>query len=325
MIENPKISILIPLYNSEEYIAKTIDSCLNQTYQNIEIIIVDDGSKDSSLDIVRQYKNKYNNIKVDARENRGASAARNRAFELSIGNYIQYLDADDILHPDKIRLQMEVLKNADKRTLVFGRWGTFHQSVENVCWKNLSVNKNYDDSKQFLIDLWESGMTVVVFSWLMSRELVEESGGWNENLSTNDDGEFSARVVNISSKILFVEDSLGYYRKDNENSLSNQISRTALQSNLKTFETYIELMKDDMEKTEVRRSLALIYSRFLYRIPPLHKDLILECKKKINSLGFKKPLNTMKTHEFFLSYIFGTYNIFQLKKFIKNTIKYRKT
>ena len=321
----PKVSILIPLYNSEKYIAETIDSCLDQTYENIEIIVVDDGSTDSGLIIAKQYANKHANIKIGTQKNSGASAARNRAFELSTGEYIQYLDADDLLHPDKIRLQMEVLKNEDERTLIFGRWGTFYENIEKVVWKNLLVNKKYDNPKQFLVDLWASGMTIVIYSWLMPRKLIEESGGWNEKLSTNDDGEFSARIVFTSNKILFIEESKGYYRKDNENSLSKQVSKKALVSNLKSFETYVKLMKDDMDKLEVRSSLALVYSRFLYKVPPSHKDLISETKNKINSLGFKKPLNTMKTHEYFLSYFLGTYNMFQLKKFIKTVIKYRKS
>ncbi len=321
MTDNPKVSILIPLYNSEEYIAETLDSCLTQTYKNIEIIIVDDGSKDASLNIAKQYEKKYQNIKVYTQKNSGASAARNKAFSLSSGEYIQYLDADDLLHPDKIRLQIEVLKNHDDKTLVFGKWGTFQKSIENVIWENPPVNKNYDDSIQFLVDLWVSEMTVVAYSWLMSRKLVEESGGWNEKLSTNDDGEFSARIVFKASKILFVENSLGYYRKDNENSLSKQVTKKALQSSLKSFETYIKLMKDDIDKSEVRRSLALMHSRFLYHIPPSEKDLIFETKNKINSLGFNKPLNTMKRHEIFVSYFIGTYSMFQLKKFIKSIIK----
>lgn len=324
MINNPKVSILIPLYNSEKYISDTIDSCLDQTYANIEIIIVDDGSKDSSLDIVSKYEKKYRNIKVDIQKNSGASATRNRAFELSTGEYIQYLDADDLLHPDKIRLQMEVLKNADERTLVFGRWGTFQKNIENVFWKDTPVNKNYNDSRQFLVDLWGSGMTVVVYSWLMSRKLVEESGGWNEKLSTNDDGEFSARVVVRASKILFIENSKGYYRKDNENSLSKQVSRKALQSYLKSLETYVNLMKNFIDQPKVRRSLALVYSRFLCRIPSSYKEIILETKNKINSLGFEKPLNIMKQHERFLSYFLGTYRMFQIKKKIKTIIKYKK-
>lgn len=320
-MNNPKVSILIPLYNSEEYIAETIDSCLTQTYENIEIIIVDDGSADSGLSIARQYENKHTNIKVEAQKNSGAPVARNRAFKLSTGEYIQYIDADDLLHPDKIRLQMEVLKTADDRTLAFGRWGTFQKSIENVDWKDLPVNKNYDDPKQLLIELWANWMAVVTHVWLVPRVLVEESGGWDESLIKNQDGDFFARVVMKASKLLYVAESIGYYRKDNENSISKQVSKKTLEANLKTFETYMELMKDNMDKSEVRRSLALLYSKLLYIIPPLHKDLILECKMKINSLGFKKPLNTMKTHERFLSCFLGTYNMFQLKKFIKTVIK----
>lgn len=315
---------MIPLYNSEEYVAETIDSCLNQTYKNIEIIIVDDGSTDTSLNIARQYEDKYTNIKVQTQQNSGASAARNRAFELSRGEYIQYLDADDLLHPEKISLQMKVLRDMDKGTLVFGRWGTFQKNIEKVFWKDLPVNKNYDDSKQFLIDLWGSGMTVVVYSWLIPRKLIEECGGWDEKLSVNDDGEFSARIVIGASKVLYVEGSKGYYRKDNENSLSKQTTKKALVSNLKSFEKYTELMKDVIDKPEVRRTLALVYSRFLYTIHPFHKDMILETKNKINSLGFRKPLNTMKIYDRCLSYLLGTYRVLQLKKIIKRKIRYKK-
>jgi len=324
-MNNLKVSILIPLYNSEEYIAETIDSCLNQTYENIEIIIVDDGSTDSGLNIARQYEKKYTNIKVESQKNSGAPVARNRAFELSTGDYIQYIDADDLFHPDKIRLQMEVLKTADDRTIVFGRQGRFQKSIENVIWKDLSVNKNYNDPKQFLLDLWESGRAVIPHLWLSPRELIEESGGWDEDLAKNQDGEFFARVVFGANKVLFIEESIGYYRRDNENSISKQVSKKTLKANLKTFESYMELMKDDMDKTKVRKSLAIVYSKFLlYYIDPSHKDIILETKNKINSLGFKNPINTMKMHDRFLSYFLGRDRVLQLKKAIKTKIKYKK-
>jgi len=317
MVDNPKVSILIPLYNAEKYIAETIESCLAQTYDNIEIIIVDDGSTDKSLSIAKEYEKDYKNIKVVTQQNSGASAARNWAFELSSGDFIQYLDADDLLHPDKIRLQIEVLKNEDKRTLAFGKWGIFYKSIENVRWKEPPVNKNYDNPKQFLIDLWASGLTVVVYAWLISRKLVEESGGWNENLSSNDDGEFSARVVLYAKKIIFVESSVGYYRKDNENSLSKQVSREALESKLNSLGLYVELMKNDIKNPEVQRSLALLHSRFLNKIPPLYKDISSEVKYRINSFGYEKPLNTMKAVDKILSYFIGSYRVVSLKKYLK--------
>ncbi len=323
MTNNLKVSVLIPLYNSEEYIAETIDSCLNQTYKDIEIIIVDDGSTDSSLDIVRQYENKHENIKVETQKNSGAPTARNRAFELSKGSYIQYLDADDLLHPEKIDLQMKILKDADDYTIVFGKWGMFQKNIENVIWKNLPVNKNYDDPRQFLIELWASGMAVIPHLWLIPRKVIEKSGGWDESLAKNQDGEFFARVVFEASKIVFIEKSIGYYRKDNENSISKQTSRKALQASLRSFDTYVLLMKDDMDKPEVRRSLALVYSRFISFIRykhPAYRDLMEEAEKKIHTFGYNRPIMTKSTINHFFTDLVGIKTMSYLKQIVKKII-----
>lgn len=321
----PKVSILIPLYNSEEYIAETIDSCLNQTYENIEIIIVDDGSTDFGLDIARQYEIKYENIKVYVQNNSGAPVARNRAFELSTGEYIQYIDADDLLHPDKIYIQMEVLKKSDDRTLAFGRYGYFKENIENTEWKDHFINKNYDNSRQFLIDLWGSGVAVIPHMWLSPRQLIEESGGWDESLAKNQDGEFFARVVFNAVKILFIENSIGYYRRDNINSISKQVSRKALSSALKSYNSYELLMKDQLEDPEVRRALASLYSQFIYRTYPAYQDLIEEANKKVRSFGFEKPIMKIKKYEYFLSRFIGIYNVLRLKRFSQEILKYKQS
>src|SRR6266576_6242361 len=103
----PLVSILIPAYNAERWIADTINSALAQTWPRKEIIVVDDGSEDQTLWVSRQFASK--NVSVVTQENRGASAARNKAFELCQGDYIQWLDADDLLAPAKIAKQTEVL------------------------------------------------------------------------------------------------------------------------------------------------------------------------------------------------------------------------
>src|SRR5438270_12906784 len=102
----PLVSILIPAYNAEPWVGDTIKSALNQTWPRKEIIVVDDGSRDQTLQVVRQFASK--DVSVVTQENQGASVARNRAFELCQGDYIQWLDADDLLGPDKIIRQMEV-------------------------------------------------------------------------------------------------------------------------------------------------------------------------------------------------------------------------
>ena len=317
---NKKVSILIPLYNSEKYIAETIDSCLNQTYSNIEIIIVDDGSADRSLKLAKDYEKKHKNIIVDSQKNSGAPRARNRAFELSTGEYIQYLDADDILDSQKISTQVTILEEAKEKSVTFSRWGSFYKNISSVVWKDLPVNKNYDDSKQFLLDLWESGMATLTVAWLLPRNLVEESEGWDEQLAVNQDGEFFARIVFASSSVCFANKSLSYYRTDNSESISKKVTTKALQARLGSFETYIKLMQDDLDNQKVRRSLALVYSRYIYNISLSNKKLIKEAQQKIEFLGFKEPIMPFSKYEQLLSYIFGIYGTIRIRQIAKKVI-----
>ena len=118
----PLVSILIPAYNAERWISDTIESALKQTWPNKEIIIVDDGSRDKTLAVARRFES--DTVRVATQANQGAAAARNRAFSMCKGEYIQWLDADDLLAPDKIALQMAVLESGgNQRTLLSASWG----------------------------------------------------------------------------------------------------------------------------------------------------------------------------------------------------------
>src|SRR6266496_2716625 len=118
------VSILIPAYNAEPWIAETLRSAVGQTWPNKEIIVVDDGSTDQTLSIVRRFASKT--VSVVTQENQGVCAARNKAFQLCQGDYIQWLDADDLLAPDKIAKQMEAAEECQsKRTLFSSAWGYF--------------------------------------------------------------------------------------------------------------------------------------------------------------------------------------------------------
>src|SRR3989441_3275485 len=120
----PLVSILIPAFNAQEWITDTIKSAVGQTWPRKEIIVVDDGSRDQTLAIARQFASKE--VSVVAHANQGAAAARNHALSICQGDYIQWLDADDLLAPDKIASQMEALdRGASKRTLLSSAWGYF--------------------------------------------------------------------------------------------------------------------------------------------------------------------------------------------------------
>ena len=114
-MSDPLVSILIPCFNAEKYIKETVESCLEQKWKNIEIIVVDDGSTDQSIHILKSIKNKK--VKIVLQENQGAIAARNSAYKHSNGKYIQYLDADDLLSKEKIGDQVMLLER-DKPGLV---------------------------------------------------------------------------------------------------------------------------------------------------------------------------------------------------------------
>ncbi len=104
----PLVSILIPAHNAEKWVTDTIRSAVAQTWKRKEIIVVDDGSTDQTLAVARQFESK--SVRIVASKNQGAAATRNLALQLSQGDYIQYLDADDLLAPDKIERQLTAVR-----------------------------------------------------------------------------------------------------------------------------------------------------------------------------------------------------------------------
>src|ERR1700730_16992783 len=137
------VSILIPAYNSEQWIGDAIRSALAQSWQCKEIIVVDDGSRDGTATVARRFASKE--VAVVSTENQGAAAARNHAMQLSQGDYIQWLDADDLLAPDKIERQLAALREVDDRRLLLSSpWGYFHyrpwnaRFIPNSLWNDLS-------------------------------------------------------------------------------------------------------------------------------------------------------------------------------------------
>jgi glycosyltransferase involved in cell wall biosynthesis len=213
----PLVSILIPAYNSAEWIGDCIRSAMAQTWTNKEIIVVDDGSTDRTAAVARQFES-YG-VRVVSQENQGAAAARNTAYSLSKGDYIQWLDADDLLAPNKVALQMaEAEKSGNKRKLFSSAWGKFMyrpwqaQFTPTALWCDLNA-------VEWLQRKLELNIYMQTATWLVSRELTEAAGQWDTRLNTDDDGEYFCRVLMASDGVQFVRDSKVYYRSFGYNSL----------------------------------------------------------------------------------------------------------
>ena len=214
----PLVSILIPAYNSEAWLADTLRSAIAQTWDRKEIIVVDDGSTDSTLALARQFAPQ--GVSVFAQQNHGAAAARNKAFSLSRGDYIQWLDADDLLTPNKIASQMEVMARfPGKRTLLSSAWGRFKyrhyraKFIPSSLWCDLSP-------LEWLVRKLAENVYMQTATWLASRELTEAAGTWDTRLLGDDDGEYFCRVILASDSVRFVPDAKVLYRMAGSDSLS---------------------------------------------------------------------------------------------------------
>lgn len=207
---DPLVSILIPAYNAERWIADTLRSALAQTWPRIEIIVVDDGSTDRTAAIARTFESDA--VKVVVKPNGGAAAARNHALDLSRGDYIQWLDADDLLSPTKIESQLRAVgEPLDPRLLLSGPWAYFSFRPERArfepdpLWADLTP-------VEWLLRKMGSALHMQTATWLTSRELAQAAGRWDERLLSDDDGEYFCRVLLASRGTKFVPEARVYYR-----------------------------------------------------------------------------------------------------------------
>jgi glycosyltransferase involved in cell wall biosynthesis len=213
------VSIIIPAYNAEKWIRETIISAKSQTWAKKEIIIVDDGSTDNTLSIIQSLEAKY--IKIIKQNNAGPCAARNSALSYAQGDYIQYLDADDILAPDKIAQQMNRAEGgAESKVLLSSSMGFFYYRFRKSVFRSNSLWQDLMPVEWLILN-YSRNIYIGIHAWLTSRKLTEIAGPWNINLwKTDGDGEYFCRVVSVSSEVRFVPQAKCYYRKGINGSLS---------------------------------------------------------------------------------------------------------
>lgn len=278
----PLVSILIPCYNAEKFLVETLNSALSQTWQNIEIILVDDGSTDSSLAIARAFES--HNVKVISQNNQGGSAARNRALKISQGDFIQYLDADDLLAPEKIELQMQCLEQKQIEYVAAGEWARFYKAPSEA---QFISQPPWADMKplDWLICTWSGNWMMHPAAWLVPRQVSDRAGYWNESLSLDDDGEYFCRIVLASQRVRFCQGAKSYYRSGLTGTVSGLKSDRAWRSALDSLNLCTEAILRQEDSLRSRQACASRYKRFIYAAYPNVEDLIKEAEHNINELG----------------------------------------
>jgi len=280
----PLVSILIPAYRAAPWIAATLRSALGQTWSNKEIIVVDDGSPDETFEIAKGFAGPR--VQVVMQRNAGASSARNWAFELAQGDYVQWLDADDLLAPDKVARQMQTSAEiGDSRMLLSSPFATFMHRLSKAAfhptalWNDLSP-------LEWLLRKMGQNLHMQTSTWLVSRELTQAAGPWDTRISLDDDGEYFCRVLLASSGVRFVPGASVFYRASGPTRMSNvDMSNKKLESQFLSMQLHVQYLRSLEDSERVRQACRYYLQTWLPYFVPERMDLVAQLREMARALG----------------------------------------
>ena len=229
MKKNPLVSIIIPTYNAEKYIKTAINSALRQTYQNIEIIVIDDGSIDRTKNIVQSIQDPRLNYFYQ--KNQGQSAARNTGIKIAKGEYIALLDADDLFLPEKIEKQVNFLETHLDCGVCYCKIYNFFDDCPDKLFYNPVPNYS-----GFIFDKLLKHSVVNPLAAVLRKEVLEKYGGFKDDWRRCDEQYLWLKLAFSKVKFCYLDEVLAYYRV-NQNSLSNQAVYLK-----ETYEKFLELL-----------------------------------------------------------------------------------
>ncbi len=251
---------------------------------------MDDGSTDNTLITLRKFKCDF--LKVVTQENKGACAARNFALSLANGDFIQWLDSDDLLSPHKIENQLKAINyDINTRILLSSSCAKFYlhpdkaEFISNSLWQNLAP-------RDWLNIRFRQETVIYQHAWLVSRKISDIAGKWDERLLVNQDGEYFCRIVAASDFVKFVPEAKCYYRIGNITSTSNKRSKKNLESLIQANSLCVDhLLK--LENSAFTREASLIFlQKFISNVYYEEDELenINQIKDRITELGGKIPI-----------------------------------
>jgi len=228
------ISVIIPCYNRAQLIIKSVDSVLNQTYKNIELIVVDDGSTDNSLQVLEAIREKDNRVKVISQENKGPYPARNRGLKEARGEFIAFLDSDDTWDSAFLeKLHKALLDNPDAALAYCG-------------WQNIGLPGGRDEpfippdyEKQDKIEIFLKGNRWPIHAALVRKKTIDELGGFDETFFSVEDYYLWMRIA-ILNKIVLVPEVLAYYYHHHD---TGQISKNRAKAEINKWLVKKEFLK----------------------------------------------------------------------------------
>lgn len=281
-----KVSVIIPIYNAEKRIGKCLDSILNQTYNNFEIVCVNDGSTDSTENILKLYSNSDSRIIVINKKNEGASTARNVGIENSTGKYIVFVDADDTIEENMIKRLVEELieKNTDMVLCNF-YYVNHTEKIKN----KITTDKTFISRKQFLKKFHNYYIKTLINSpWNKLYVKDKISDKFDSNLILGEDLDFNIKYLNQIEKVSIIDEYLYNYTVQNSESITSKFKSTTNEY----FCMYLKMYNDLFYNNKVTTSLK--FDLFFMKDYIAHFCDVCSCKKDIVKLykPFYKDIHT---------------------------------
>lgn len=340
-IDKPKVSVIIPVYNSEKYLKACLDSVINQTLKEIEIICVDDGSTDSSLEILKEYASKDKRLRVITQKNQGVSVARNSGICHAKGEYILFCDADDKYKSNLCSVIASVIDKEGKDIIAYGHENYVDGELEDIDYKNISKIKKANTLENWL------NLQVYIWEKAFKRSFIEKHNiKFPVGIKNAEDLIFCLLTYFSGAQYSLIESALYEYQKErkgistfsNPNGIENDtaayryLTQTEKFNNL-TFKEqcavtnffiggsirYYKTLKDTEHKEKVINDLQKLYSVILSRysliqclkmkkLRRIHKILFKEKHKK-----FFNNFNVITTKNEKIFVVFGSNFVFKRK------------
>lgn len=286
LLENPLVSIVIPMYNSEKFIGAMIDSIFKQTYINFEVLVIDDGSKDKSLDIVEEYSKKDNRISIYQRPptiNKGANSCRNYGLEKSSGKYIIFVDSDDILAPYALLQRVQFMESHQE--IDFGVFSALSINEEDENFNSLYYGHKLNDKT--LNNLINKCLPFITWCLIFRKDaLISSNITWDENLLSNQDADFNITCITKGLKFKYSDSPPDYiWRQVNNSIWHRMIKPEQAESHIYYFNKLYNKFKDDKEYSTDLSLLAIWLFSKLINNPKYYLDKFLSIdffkKKKL--------------------------------------------
>lgn len=349
-MENILISIIIPIYNSEAYLSQCLESVLNQTYKNIEVICINDGSTDGSADILDYYKKNDSRVKVVSIENGGISNARNTGHNYVTGQYIMYIDSDDWIEPDTCEKALNVAKNYDadvvfwnyirefegssKPQYIFDKQDLVFDNKEDI---NKLRRKFFGPYEQELANPEKLDSIVTVWGKLYKVEMITGTNASFVNTKevVAEDLLFNVHAFTYVTKAVYLSDCLIHYRKTNYKSYTKKYDSgfvSRLENLYDKLADYAE--ENNCDKTHIsslnnRRCLNIIGIGMNLLNADNSVNKYKEIKSVLNSVEFVYALKQLELKYFpmhwkvFFMFVkckfaFGVYLMLKIIRYLKN-------